>query len=58
MPKIIKIAHIKAQKLWRMACKHDGVKPSTLFVEFRESNPYAEEYYKHMAIVLEYMTGE
>lgn len=58
MPKTILIAKRKAQKAWTLACKHDGIKPSTLFVEFRESNPYAEEYYKHMAIVLEYMTGE
>lgn len=58
MPKTIIIAKRKAQKAWTLACKHEGVKPSSLFVEFDEKNPFVDEYNKNMNIVLEYMQGE
>ena len=35
--------------LWNLACKHDGIEPSSLFVVFSKDNPWAK---KHNTLVL------
>jgi hypothetical protein len=44
--KIEQLAVLRAliRKLWDRACRHDGIEnPSTPFVEFSQSNPYASQ---------------
>ena len=37
----IEIALLTPGEMWILACEHDGIDPSSMFVVFSDDNPYA-----------------
>ena len=38
------MATYNLKQLWTKACKHDGIAPTSTFVVFSKSNPWAKKY--------------
>ena len=51
-------AFAKVKILWTRMCKADGIDPTSNFVVFSDSNPYAKEYNEAMASYQAAVTGQ